>query len=136
MSFLGAKMLFSVSGVMQNCRLYLLSSDKYLDFNLDLLFRWLETVKDCLVCLIFCNKLFILLIHQGSYIFSKVKFKHFLSMFKVHFQAFPTPYRGGKLYTFMQYIHSVATILYAIVQYNCSAIDFTFMVLCSVLTLS
>ena len=43
---------------------------------------------------------------HGSYTFSKVKFKHFLSILKVHFQAFPAPYRFGKLciYIFtMQY---------------------------------
>ena len=29
---------------------------------------------------------------QGSYTFFKVKFKHFSSIFKVHFLAFPAPY--------------------------------------------
>ncbi len=36
---------------------------------------------------------------QGSWTFSKVKFKHFQSIFKVHFQAFPAPYSCGKLYS-------------------------------------
>ena len=39
----------------------------------------------------FLAEWFIIFIFQGSYTFSKFKFKHFSSNFMVHFQAFPAP---------------------------------------------
>ena len=78
----------------------------------------------CMVCImalcqLFCEAYFkanivskyytcILVLTLGSYTFSKVKFMHFLSIFKVHCYAFPALYRFGKLHI---YIHSLATLL-------------------------
>ena len=61
---------------------------------------------------------------QASYTFFKVKFKHFSSTFKGHFQFFPAPYRWGKIhiyrniythfYLIFHFLSQLCTLYYAV----------------------